>query len=86
MHSIGKINQKRIDDKIKRIQIQKERQAKANNELKARMSNERKYGTPLDRRERDYVSWVNPNTVGNYWDSIEDYENSKKKKPFKGYY
>jgi hypothetical protein len=86
MHSIGKINQKRIDDKIKRIQIQKERQAKANSELKARMSNERKHGTPLDRRERNYVSWVNPNTLGNYWNSIEDYENSKKKKPFKGYY
>lgn len=35
---------------------------------------------------KKYVSWVNPNTIGNYWNSIQDYENSKNKKPFKGYY
>lgn len=86
MHSIGKINQKRIDDKIKRIRIQKEQQAKANSELKARMTEERKHGTPLDRRERDYIFWTNPNSVGNYWNSIEDYENSKKKKKFEPIY
>jgi len=77
MHSIGKINQKRIDDKIKKLK-EKERQ------LQARVPRTR-HNEPI-RKERDYVKWVHPNSLGNYWNSIEDYEKSKKKKSTEPFY
>ena len=80
MHSIGKINQKRIDDKIKKLREQKQR------EEERRIHYSRTKSLDPIRKERDYVKWVHPNSLGNYWNSIEDYENSKKKKKFTGYY
>jgi hypothetical protein len=77
MHSIGKINQKRIDDKIKKLK-EKERQ------LQARVPRAR-HNEPI-RKERDYVYWTNPNIIGNYFNSIEEYEKSKKKKKFEPIY
>ena len=77
MHSIGKINQKRIDDKIKKLK-EKERQ------LQARVPHAR-HNEPI-RKERDYVYWTNPNIIGNYFNSIEEYEKSKKKKKFEPIY
>ncbi len=77
MHSIGKINQKRIDDKIKKLK-EKERQ------LQARVPRTR-HNEPI-RKERDYVYWTNPNIIGNYFNSIEEYEKSKKKKKFEPIY
>ena len=77
MHSIGKINQKRIDDKIKKLK-EKERQ------LQARVPRTR-HNEPI-RKERDYVYWTNPNIIGYYFNSIEEYEKSKKKKKFEPIY
>ena len=86
MNTIGKINAKRIQDKVDRLYKQRVEQEKRREELRARMAEEKRRGTPIDRKERDYVKWVHPNSLGNYWNSIEDYENSKKKKKFTGYY
>ena len=77
MHSIGKINQKRIDVKIKKLK-EKERQ------LQARVPR-RGLSDPI-RKERDYCYWTNPNIIGNYYNSIEEYEKSKKKKKFEPFY
>jgi hypothetical protein len=80
MHSIGKINQKRIDDKVKRLREQKQR------EEERRIHYSRtKHQEPI-RKEREYVKWVHPNSLGNYWNSIEDYEKSKKKKSTEPFY
>ena len=38
------------------------------------------------RKERDYSYWTNPNIIGNYYNSIEEYEKSKKKKKFEPFY
>ena len=80
MHSIGKINQKRIYDKVKRLREQKQR------EEERRIHYSRpKHQAPI-RKEREYVKWVHPNSLGNYWNSIEDYEKSKKKKSTEPFY
>ena len=78
MHSIGKINQKRIDDKIKKEKEKEQRQ------LQARVPR-RGLSDPI-RKERDYCYWTNPNIIGNYYNSIEEYEKSKKKKKFEPFY
>ena len=78
MHSIGKINQKRIDDKIKKEKEKEQRQ------LQARVLR-RGLSDPI-RKERDYCYWTNPNIIGNYYNSIEEYEKSKKKKKFEPFY
>ena len=80
MHSIGKINQKRIDDKVKKLREQKQR------EEERRIHYSRTKSLDPIRKERDYVKWVHPNSLGNYWNSIEDYEKSKKKKDTEPYY
>ena len=80
MHSIGKINQKRIDDKIKKLREQKQR------EEERRIHYSRTKHQEPTRKEREYVKWVHPNSLGNYWNSIEDYERSKKKKKFEPFY
>ena len=38
------------------------------------------------RTERNYVYWCNPNDMGNHWNSIKEYEDSKKKKKNSPYY
>ena len=80
MHSIGKINQKRIDDKIKKLREQKQR------EEERRIHYSRTKSLDPIRKERDYVKWVHPNSLGNYWNSIEDYDKSKKKKAIEPFY
>ena len=82
MHSIGKINQKRIDDKVKKLREQKQREE--HRQLQAREARAR--GHDYIRKENDYVKWVHPNSLGNYWNSIEDYEKSKKKKAIEPFY
>lgn len=80
--SIGKANARRIriheDEVLAKAKLLKEREERAALKLRARK----------DPRltENDYVYWTNANTIGNYWNSIEDYERSKKKKKFTGYY
>lgn len=86
MHTIGKVNERRIQDKVDRLLKQKLQQEENRKALRARMAEQKRTGRSEDRSERDYVHWTNPNTVGNYWNSIEEYENSKKKKKFTGYY
>lgn len=77
-NSIGKRNEQRIRNKKKRIEAEVER----------RLAEERKPRTTghEPRPMKNYVSWVNPFTPGNYWKSFSDYENSKKKKTVKPYY
>ena len=86
MNTIGKINAKRIQDKVDRLYKQRVEQEKRREDLRARMAEEKRRGTPIDRKERDYVKWVHPNSLGNYWNSIEDYEKSKKKKAIEPFY
>ena len=38
------------------------------------------------RTEKNYVYWCNPNSMGNHWNSIKEYEDSKKKKSTSPYY
>ena len=84
-NSLGKVNERK-----KRIHQQKvDRRAKEllEREKIAQLKlQEQRSGVRGPRSEKQYAHWVNPHTNGNYWKSIEDYENSKKKKPFKGYY
>ena len=77
-NSIGRINERRIKDKKRRIEA----------EVQERLAEERaeQYHNNGPLKKRVYAKWVDPHTVGNWWDSIEAYENSKKKKTFKGYY
>ena len=72
-NSIGKRNEIRIRNKQKRLK-EEERRA----ESRGPVSDTQEPRNSINK----YVSWVNPHTTGNYWNSIEDYENSKKKKTF----
>ena len=77
-NSIGKRNEQRIRNKKKRIEA----------EVQERLAVERAARTKVHdpKPKKVYASWVNPFTNGNYWNSIQDYERSKKKKTVKGYY
>lgn len=84
-NSLGKVNERKkrihqqeVDKRAKEL-LEKEKIA----QLKLQ---EQRSGVRGPRPMKEYASWVNPYTNGNYWKSIEDYENSKKKKTFKGYY
>ena len=77
-NSIGKRNEQRIRNKKQRIEaVVQERLAE---------ERRRRYSAQEPRQKKVYASWVNPYTHGNYWKSIEDYENSKKKKKVKPFY
>ena len=76
-NSIGRRNEIKIRNKQKRLE-EEERRA----EVRAPVSSNQEPRNNINK----YVSWVNPHTTGNYWNSIEDYENSKKKKVFKPIY
>jgi len=80
--SIGKANARRIriheDEVAEKAKLQREKEERAALMMKARRDPR--------KTEKDYVKWTSGYTIGNYWNSIEDYENSKKKKKFTGYY
>ena len=84
-NTLGKVNERKkrihqqeVDKRAKEL-LEKEKIA----QLKLQEQNDLvRCSLPM----KEYASWVNPHTNGNYWKSIEDYENSKKKKTFKGYY
>ena len=76
-NSIGKRNEIRIRNKQKRLK-EEERRA----ELRGPFTSNNEPRNNINK----YVSWVNPHTTGNYWNSIEDYEKSKKKKTFDPFY
>ena len=77
-NSIGKRNEQRIRNKKQRIEAV----------VQERLAEERRRRSSAQepRQKKGYASWVNPYTHGNYWKSIEDYENSKKKKTVKPFY
>ena len=77
-NSIGKRNEQRIRNKQQRIEAV----------VQERLAEERRRRSSAQepRQKKVYASWVNPYTHGNYWKSIEDYENSKKKKTVKPFY
>lgn len=77
-NSIGKRNEQRIRNKKQRIEAV----------VQERLAEERRRRSSAQepRKKKVYASWVNPYTHGNYWKSIEDYENSKKKKTVKPFY
>jgi|TARA_B100001059_G_C17770305_1_gene548015 hypothetical protein len=84
-NSLGKVNERKkrihqqeVDRRAKEV-LEREKIA----QLKLQ---EQRSGVRGPRSEKQYAKWVNPYDWGNYWSSIEDYENSKKKKTFKGYY
>ena len=70
--SIGKTNDQRIRNKKKRIEA----------EVQDRLALERaKQTKPYEPRTMKlYAFWTDPKKVGNYWNSLEDYERSKLKK------
>ena len=77
-NSIGKRNEQRIRNKKKRIEA----------EVQERLAVERAARTKVHdpKPKKVYASWVNPFTNGNYWNSIQDYERSKKKKSVEPFY
>ena len=77
-NSIGKRNEQRIRNKKKRIEA----------EVQERLAVERAARTKVHEPpvRKVYASWVNPFEGGNYWSSINDYENSKKKKKVVPFY
>ena len=84
-NSLGKVNERKkrihqqeVDRRAKEV-LEREKIA----QLKLQ---EQRSGVRGPRSEKQYAKWVNPYDRGNYWKSIEDYENSKKKKTFEGYY
>ena len=83
-NSIGRSNARRIaiheDEVLAKAKLLKEREERAALMMKARRDPR--------KTEKDYVTWTSGYTMGNYWNSIEDYERYKKKKrkKFTGYY
>ena len=74
-NSIGKRNEQRI--KLAKKKREPEPLAKFQESTTPRRE---------PRNIKHYASWVNPHTSGNYWNSIEDYENSKRKKKVESIY
>ena len=83
-NSIGKRNARRIkiheDEVAEKAKLQREKEERAALMMKVRRDPR--------KTEKDYVKWTSGYTIGNYWNSIEDYERDKikKKKKFTGYY
>ena len=83
-NSIGRRNARRIaiheDEVLAKAKLLKEQEERAALMRKARRDPR--------KTEKDYVKWTSGYTIGNYWNSIEDYERDKikKKKKFTGYY
>ena len=83
-NTLGKANARRIkiheDEVAEKAKLQREKEERA-----ALM---RKVRRDPKKTEKDYVKWTSGYTIGNYWNSIEDYERDKikKKKKFTGYY
>ena len=83
-NTLGKANARRIkiheDEVAEKAKLQREKEERA-----ALM---RKVRSDPKKTEKDYVKWTSGYTIGNYWNSIEDYERDKikKKKKFTGYY
>ena len=69
-NSLGKVNERR-----KRIHDQEVKRKAEQLLERERQANER-LSKGREPSLKKYVSWVNPNTMGNYWNSIQDYENS----------
>lgn len=71
-NSIGKVNDRKKRNRKRSIEA----------EVQDRLSEERarsiKRHEPINKKV--YARWVNPYEQGNYWRSIEDYEQSKRKK------
>lgn len=84
VNTLGKVNAKRIkiheDEVAEKAKLQREKEERAALMMKARRDPR--------KTEKDYVKWTTGYTIGNYWNSIEDYERDKikKKKKFTGYY
>ena len=83
-NTLGKVNARRIkiheDEVAEKAKLQREKEERAALMMKARRDPR--------KTEKDYVKWTSGYTIGNYWNSIEDYERDKikKKKKFTGYY
>ena len=77
-NSIGKRNEQRIRNKKKRIEAEVQERLAVERAARAKV-----HEPPV---RKVYVSWVNPFEGGNYWSSITDYENSKKKKKVVPFY
>ena len=83
-NTLGKVNARRIkiheDEVAEKAKLQREKEERAALMMKARRDPR--------KTEKDYVKWTSGYTIGNYWNSIEDYEcdKIKKKKKFTGYY
>ena len=83
-NTLGKANARRIkiheDEVAEKAKLQREKEERATLMRKARCDPR--------KTEKDYVKWTSGYTIGNYWNSIEDYERDKikKKKKFTGYY
>ena len=72
MHSLGKINEQRI-------KLAKKKEPRSDFQEQSSPSR-------APRIKKVYASWVDPYSRGNYWNSIEDYENSKRKKKVESIY
>ena len=83
-NSIGRANARRIaiheDEVLAKAKLLKEQEERAALMRKARRDPR--------KTEKDYVKWTSGYTIGNYWNSIEEYERykNKKNKKFTGYY
>ena len=83
-NTLGKVNARRIkiheDEVAEKAKLQREKEERVALMMKARRDPR--------KTEKDYVKWTSGYTIGNYWNSIEDYEcdKIKKKKKFTGYY
>tara|TARA_R100001510_G_C7610664_1_gene174340 strand:+ start:159 stop:428 length:270 start_codon:yes stop_codon:yes gene_type:complete len=77
----------RNNDRKKRIKQEEiDRRAKKLLEEQKIAHMKRRENIEPTRTERNYVYWCNPNDMGNHWNSIKEYEDSKKKKKNSPYY
>ena len=76
-NSIGKVNERKIQNRKKNIEA----------EVQGRLAEEREAWSMVKAPpiKKVYAYWINPNSIGNYWKSFDDYENSKKKKSISFY-
>ena len=77
----------RNNDRKKRIKQEEidRRAKKLLEEEQLRQLKRRENIDPI-RTEKNYVYWCDPNSMGNHWNSIKEYEDSKKKKSTSPYY
>ena len=72
MHGLGKINERKK-------QLAKKKVPRSDFQVPSRNNHK-------PRIKKQYAYWSNPYALGNHWNSIEDYENSKKKKKVESIY